>query len=138
MRFTGEFRYLSNFYLCPIILDGLMFSSVEAAYQAAKTLDPVKRFEISEMGPGTAKREGRALRLRTDWEYVKVKIMRQLVQQKFSDPLLLRKLRKVQGEIVEHNVWHDNFWGRCTCARCVEKKTHNWLGRILMEVRDAV
>ena len=36
-RFDGEFAFLSNFWECEVEFDGIVFPSVEHAYQAAKT-----------------------------------------------------------------------------------------------------
>lgn len=49
-------------------------------------------------------------------------------------------LRSHPYEIVEWNRWHDNFWGCCVCPRCAEKdlKSGNYLGKILMKVRDVL
>jgi len=135
VRFTNDLYFLSNFYPCNVTLGKIRFNSVETAYQAAKVTDDHLRFMISEMQPGEAKRFARGCRLRGDWDKVRVEIMRGLVQQKFQDEFLLHKLQKVKLLIVEHNVWHDNFWGSCTCQRCGDRGT-NTLGKILMEVRD--
>ena len=43
--FFDEYRFLSNFHLCPIELDGVVYGSLEAAYQAAKCLYPEDRSE---------------------------------------------------------------------------------------------
>lgn len=32
--------------------------------------------------------------------------------------------------------WHDNFWGNCTCVKCENIEGQNWLGKLLMKVRD--
>lgn len=32
--------------------------------------------------------------------------------------------------------WHDNTCGECTCVECKYKEHHNYLGKILMEVRE--
>jgi len=38
-------------------------------------------------------------------------------------------------ELVEGNVWHDNFWGNCTCSKCPEPG-ENHLGKLLMKIRS--
>jgi predicted NAD-dependent protein-ADP-ribosyltransferase YbiA (DUF1768 family) len=75
--FDGPHRFLSNFYKPPepIEWEGVLYPTTEHAFQAAKTLDRVKRKEIAEASsPGMAKRLGRALRpIRPDWEQVKAR-----------------------------------------------------------------
>lgn len=36
-KFDGKYSFLSNFYPCNVIYDGMRYPSVEHAYQAAKT-----------------------------------------------------------------------------------------------------
>lgn len=71
--------------------------------------------------------------LRGDWEQVKVDLMRTFVRKKFENPFLRPMLLTTgDAELVEGNTWNDTFWGVCRGAG------HNWLGKILMEVRDEI
>lgn len=83
--------------------------------------------------PGQAKKLGQGVSLRPDWESVKVDLMRTFVRKKFENPFL-RPLLLATGdaELVEGNTWNDTFWGVC------RGRGQNWLGRILMEVRDEI
>lgn len=132
-RFNGEHSFLSNFYPCPLFYDGASYSSVEHAYQAAKTLDPDKRqrFQADGMLTATmAKKAGRTLQLRFDWENVKLNVMRHLLRLKFQQPDLRHKLLATGGkELVEGNTWGDRFWG------VYNGSGKNHLGRLLMDVR---
>src|SRR5689334_15409559 len=77
-EFTGAYRFLSNFYPCPngILLDGALYPTVEHAFQAAKTTEQHHRDLIRQCAtPGQAKRLGRSVPLRHDWEQVKISIM---------------------------------------------------------------
>jgi len=137
--FQGEYHFLSNFAPAPVMLDGVEFPTVEHAYQAAKTLEPSEREKIRGAStPDLARKMGRKLAKRPDWPEVKVEIMRDLVWQKFKNHPNLSKLLLASGdvELVEGNTWHDNFWGDCLCPRCSASPGQNWLGRILMEVRQ--
>jgi ribA/ribD-fused uncharacterized protein len=130
--FTGDYNFLSNFYPCELEMDGRRYPSVEHAFQAAKSADPAERARIAAApNAGEAKNLGHALALRSDWEQVKVDIMRDLVRQKFScDPDLTERLLATgDAELIEGNTWRDAFWG------VYEGRGENWLGRILMEVR---
>lgn len=58
-KFEGEYRFLSNFYPQPVIFEGMLFPSVEHAYQAAKTLDWDHRERIRALrSPSMAKSAG--------------------------------------------------------------------------------
>jgi predicted NAD-dependent protein-ADP-ribosyltransferase YbiA (DUF1768 family) len=50
--FQKEFRFLSNFWPCKVMLDGVIYNSTENAYQAAKTFDVDERIKINNMTPG--------------------------------------------------------------------------------------
>jgi ribA/ribD-fused uncharacterized protein len=136
--FKGYYNYLSNFYSVQVELDGVTYPSVEHAYQAAKTLDHQARQVIREAPTaGKAKRAGQQVQMRSDWEQVKVDVMRSLLRQKFENETLAGRLQATKGEmLVEGNWWHDNFWGDCSCSKCASKPGLNWLGRLLMEIRD--
>lgn len=133
--FTGKYRFLSNFYFAPVTLDGMLCPSVEHAFQAAKTLHMGERRKVIDaQTPGIAKRMGRAVELRPDWEDIKIDVMRDLVKQKFiSTPALASKLLETSGSwLIEGNNWGDKFWGVCNESG----EGLNWLGKILMELRD--
>ena len=130
-QFRGEFHWLSNFYNCPVPFEGLTFSNTEAAFQAAKTLDMEERERFLGLSGGQAKRLGRRVELRSDWEAVKIDIMRQVLKSKFTqNPELKAKLIATgDAELIEGNNWNDRFWGVCN------GKGQNHLGRLLMELR---
>lgn len=130
--FRGDFGFLSNFHEASIWLDGERFPSVEHAYQAAKAVDPVTRKMIREAArPGDAKKLGKCVQLPADWDTTKVGIMRRAVREKFKNPLLRAMLVATEdATLVEGNTWNDTFWGVC------RGRGQNWLGKILMEVRE--
>lgn len=132
-RFRGEYEFLSNFYPCRVTLDGLEYASVEHAYVAAKSLDPEFRERIrNTMSPGLAKRMGRTVVVREDWDDVKLRIMSDLLKQKFECLDLQRKLVATDGYfLVEGNNWGDIFWGVDDT-----KGGKNFLGVLLMNIRD--
>lgn len=130
--FFDEYRFLSNFYLVEIVHDGIVYPSVEHAYQACKTLKLEDKIIISKLPtPGKAKRYGKTVNIKPDWESVKVQTMLELLRKKFSNPELEEKLLNTGNSIlVEENTWGDEFWGVC------RGKGYNILGRLLMKVRD--
>lgn len=140
--FSGEYRFLSNFAPSPVTLDGdagpLNYPSVEHAYQAAKTLDLPTRVRFQTLRTaGLAKRAGRSLLLRPDWEEVKVGIMRDLLTQKFRWRPLMDQLLATKGYYLrEGNTWNDRYWG-CVWNPGTERwEGENHLGLLLMELRD--
>lgn len=135
-EFQGKYRFLSNFWYAPVEYEGKYYTSNEAAYQAAKTLDPDQRDEIRRaQKPGDAKRLGRKVTLRSDWEQVKIDVMRELLEKKFQTPILKKQLLETgDEELVEGNRWHDLYYGKCNCSRC-GGKGQNVLGKLLMELR---
>ena len=132
--FRDEYFFLSNFYPVEIKLDGIVYPNAEAAFQAQKTLDVEERRNFSMLkNPVQAKRLGRKVKLRDDWEEVKLDIMTEVISQKFlQHPHLIEMLLQTgDEELVEGNKWGDRFWGVC------KGKSENHLGKILMKIRDA-
>ena len=137
--FHGKYFFLSNFAESAIVLDGVLYPTVEHAFQAAKMVNESDRLAISRAKtPGQAKRIGRSGLMRSDWEEIKVEVMHQCLLRKFLlNPFLREKLRETgDEELVEGNTWHDNCWGDCFCPKCANKPGLNHLGRLLMEIRD--
>ena len=129
--FRGDYYFLSNFYESPVLYDGITYQNNEAAFQAQKTLDPEKKKEFASLSPNLAKRAGRRVALRPDWEQVKYDIMYEICKAKFTqNPALGQQLLATgDEELVEGNNWGDRIWGQ------VNGKGQNHLGKILMRVR---
>lgn len=131
-EFRGEYYFLSNFYAAPVMHDGIMYKNNEAAFQAAKIADVKGRFAFSEMDPSSAKKAGRHVKLRSDWEDVKTNIMYEIVLDKFTRNRNLREKLIATGDrkLEEGNTWGDRIWGT------VNGIGENRLGKILMDVRE--
>lgn len=127
-------EFLSNFYPSTIYVDGKVYKTVEHAYQAHKTLSEDSRELIRRSpSPAEAKKLGRGVSMRPDWEEVKVELMRDFIRKKFDNPFLSPLLLNTgDAELVYGNSWNDKFWGVCRGAGL------NWLGKILMEVREEI
>ncbi|WP_404383338.1 NADAR family protein [Caenispirillum salinarum] len=131
--FAGDFFWLSNFFPCPVELDGALYITVENAFQAAKTLDLAARAAFETCGPDEAKMRGMAVALRPDWEAAKVSVMEALLREKFAIPALARRLKATgTAEIVNRNVFGDTFWG------VTRGQGRNELGKALMRVREGL
>lgn len=131
-RFKGDYRFLSNFSSSFVRLDGILYPTVEHAYQAAKTDDLKLRRQIQNAEtPGEAKELGNQIPLRPHWEFLKTEIMADLLIQKFFEPHLRSKLLATgEEELIEGNAHGDRFWGVC------KGEGQNKLGQLLMAVRQ--
>lgn len=131
-KFDGEYAFLSNFYPSPITDGNIIFPTVEHFFQAAKTVNMADYEMIAAADtPGRAKRLGRRIELREDWEEVKDGIMLEALRRKFSDDFLRRKLIATgDAELIEGNDWNDMYWGVCAGVG------RNKLGKLLMQVRN--
>lgn len=136
-EFQGTHGFLSNFHPSRILWreDGIVYPTVEHAFQAMKSENLNDRLHISGLAtPGEAKRAGRTLQLREDWEDVKRVYMLQLVLEKFQNPDLAEQLTATGSRLlIEGNTWGDDYWGMVRRGGTWEG--HNYLGQILMAVR---
>lgn len=137
--FRGEHAFYSNFYKCNFVWAGIRWPTSEHAYQAAKATGSEKHEWIDKIiackTPGMAKRLGKKVPLRKRWNDIRVDIMRRIVRQKFvQNPSLMRKLIDSGDAIlIEGNNWRDNFWGADPANN---PEGENWLGKVLMEIRE--
>lgn len=132
-KFRDEYFFLSNFYGCDVTgIDGLQYPSVEHAFQAAKCLDAEKRkgFRVVR-SCAEAKKLGRSIKLRPDWEDIKYDVMETLVRNKFKGNKYLADKLVATGdeELVEGNNHKDTIWG------VYRGSGENRLGKILMKIR---
>jgi len=138
-EFDGKYAFLSNFYHAPFTYDGIEYPTNEHFFQAMKTLDQEERKKIAAAAtPGKAKRMGRQVQLREDWEEIKIDIMRLGVSLKFhAHPDLAQKLVETNDAyLIEGNTWCDQIWGSCNCSHHKNIPGRNLLGQILMEERE--
>lgn len=139
-NFDNEFSFCSNFAACDIEYKGHTYKTAEHAFQAAKAqLEGYRAWVADATTPGQAKRRGREIPLRPDWEYIKDDVMLDIVRIKFHDPdMKLRLVKSRDWILCENNYWHDNYWGNCTCEKCKNIPGQNKLGKILMQVREEI
>ncbi|NIT77307.1 MAG: DUF1768 domain-containing protein [Anaerolineae bacterium] len=137
VAFRGAYRFLSNFWPAEVEIDGVVYPTTEHAFQAQKTLsERWRRYIARQNSPGLAKKVGRDLELREDWEEVKLDVMMGTLAIKFGihEDLGDKLLATGRRQLVEGNRWGDTFWG------CVQRKGiwvgENHLGRTLMRIRS--
>ena len=111
--------------------------SSEHAFQADKAATLADWSWIMAADDGyEAKSRGRATKLRKDWEETKRQTMLEVVRLKMAQCELPRRILLLTGDrrIEEGNWWGDRIWG-------IDLQTgagRNWLGEILMQVRDEI
>lgn len=129
-NFRGKYFFLSNFSDSKIILNDITFNNAEAAFQSFKNLTKQKQFV--ELNPSIAKRKGRHIKLRHDWDNIKDDVMYQVVKAKFEqNEELKKKLLDTRDEYLEESTtWKDAYWGT------YNGRGKNKLGKILMRVRS--
>jgi N-glycosidase YbiA len=133
--FTGENFFLSNFYPCEVGFEGKIYKSSEHAYMAAKTTDQnIRAYIASQPTPGAAKKIGSSIPLRENWEILRIHYMRIILENKFGDYELRKRLDSTRGhELIEGNSWGDKFWGQSPLGN-----GRNELGKLLMSIRDDI
>lgn len=128
-EFRGPYWFLSNFYKHDVNLTN------EHLYQAMKTSDWRQQIVVlSASSPGEAKKLGRLVTLRPDWEEIKDDVMLELLRLKFSKGKKERHwLQDTRdAELTEGNTWGDRYWGK------VNGQGKNMLGKLLMQVRQEI
>lgn len=132
--FFAEYRFLSNYHICTVHHDGLVFQSSEAAFQAAKCLDLQTRRTFCSMEPAQSKFAGKRVALRDDWDWVRDDIMLDILVDKFTRHPHLRDKLLQTGDLYleETNDWRDIYWG------VYNKIGENKLGKTLMAIRTAL
>jgi len=164
--FSGEYRFLSNFYHSPMKIYDIIWPTNEHFFQAMKSFNlPVMQIgfnpatianqlniPIEEANtityhnyvsrldtPGKAKRAGKTATLKTNWDSEKENVMMIGINEKFiQNPHLGKMLTDLGRDIIftEGNTWHDNYWGNCTCDRCRHIEGENHLGIIITLQQD--
>ena len=135
-EFQKEYRWLSNFVPVKIQIEDIFYTSVEHAYQSAKTDDTDwKEYCRLEDNPTIVKRQSKNVILRKDWETVKDLIMMELLRQKYSQEPYRQLLLDTKNEqIQEGNWWGDDYWG----IDLRTGKGQNKLGKMIMKIRTEI
>ena len=132
--FRDEHSFLSNFYYHPMTINAsFTYRTVEHFYQASKARTKIDHIRVmSAISPAEAKRKGRKVQLRDDWEEIREEVMWKGLVAKFSNVRLRNLLiGTYPAKLVEGNWWKDTYWG-------VDHKTgegQNRLGELLMKLR---
>jgi len=133
--FFEAHRPLSNFHLELFMMHGLTWPCSENVYQFCKIKEPTDEDVqfFTQCPPGHAKKAGKTVKLREDWELRKTDIMHSILECKFIQcPVARACLLGTTGELVEVNWWGDTFWGVC------DGRGENRLGKTLMDIRYTI
>ena len=131
--FHGPYRFLSNFYLSTIHWERRSYPTAEHLFQARKTTNEVDHEWVREApSVSGAKHRGRRVTCRPGWNDIRIDVMREVLEAKFSQhPNLAKKLLETgDQELIEGNFWGDTFWGVYLGSG------QNNLGKLLMELRS--
>lgn len=134
-----KYGCFSNFYPCLVEYEGLLYPNSECVWQSLKTEDYEIRKQFTAYSAAEAKKQGRRIALRKDWELVKYQFMLDICYAKFSQNENLKEILLSTGDqiLVENTTgWHDNTWGNCECEKCKDKERLNMLGKALMDTRE--
>ncbi len=119
----------------PYIVGDMQFKTVENYYQAMKFGDEETVRRISNMDPYEAKRYAAKYRgqLHLNDQFDRLMVMETALRHKFAKGTSWhKKLMETEGEIVEWNNWHDQYWGKTG-----DGVGENHLGKLLMKIRDS-
>ena len=131
-KFEGKYDFLSNFYMESFNFSGFSYQSVEHFFQANKSITRTEHIDVSgQPTAALAKKKGRRIVCRPDWDDIKDSVMEVALRLKFQNKSLREKLLNTgDSELIEGNWWGDKYWGVC------EGEGQNKLGKLLMKIRD--
>jgi ribA/ribD-fused uncharacterized protein len=141
-RKKNDYGFLSNFYPAKMKIDGKEYATNEHFYQSQKAIKPeLQEWIRTAPTPYAAMIMGRHLRASkgefdpdwekpwiTEWPHKKIAVMMEGLRCKFrQNPDLKEKLLATGDAVLHEDSPDDMCWG---------KKGQDWLGRLLMKVRD--
>ena len=134
-EFRGEFSWLSNFFPIKIEYDGIVYPSIENAYQAGKLINKKDREMFIDITPGKAKKLWRNYPTYNLTEEFRLNLMYQLLSIKFNqEPFKSLLIATKDCNIIEKNYWGDKFFGYC--LKTNQGKNH--LGQMIMKIRETL
>jgi len=131
----------SNFYPVKIFVDGIEYNSVEHCFQCAKasTQEDFMKVYYAKTA-SAAKREGRKITLRSDWEQIKNNVMYNCLFVKFSKEPFRTALYNTIGKYIVEASPTDGYWGAKSNVNSIYLNRNfpgkNMLGQLIMKLRD--
>ena len=143
-----ENGYLSNYYLVPITIDGILYKSSEHYYQSQKTLDAAfaERIRTAETCDD-AKNLGNSdeCEYRSDWKtYRNMAMLRVLIEKFTQNPDLKKFLLDTGDAVLAECAVNDRIWGIGLSLHADDRfypakwNGQNLLGYVLMMARDSL
>ena len=134
-EFRGEFSWLSNFFPIKIEHDGIIYPSVENAYQAGKLINRKDREMFINITPGQAKKLWRNYPTYNLTEEFRLNLMYQLLSIKFNqEPFKSLLIATGDCNIQEGTKWFEPFWGK----QLSTGEGKNMLGHLIMQIRKQI
>ena len=142
MRNSDTYGIFSNMFPCTLVINGRIYRTSEAVYQALKFADPVIQESIRvQVSPVAARNIGRkSSGIRPDWKEVRISVMQDVIMEKIRqhpDSFRRRLIETGIKDIVEMS-YKDTFWGAKPTSGGTYLIGQNWLGRCLMAMRELV
>lgn len=134
---VGITSQLHSFYGNFFYYNGILYSSIESAFQSMKTENRSKRLEIAELSPQAAIARGRHIRPSEYWKTHKKDILMEIVHEDYSSSKeLMRKLYNLDEAVPIINMtgYCEIDIGVCYCKKC-RGAGQNLLGKALKEYR---
>lgn len=151
-RDRADFRFLSNFYPCKLDIDGCSWRHTEAYYQSRKSDNPDYHGRILKNSSpvwakhiGDSRVDSRKISkkswfrkhpedLREDWDDIKLSVMKQALESKFSQNLQLQAaLIRTHPALLIEDSPSDYYWGVGK-----DGSGKNNLGILLTEIRSKI
>jgi ribA/ribD-fused uncharacterized protein len=144
-QFRDQYAFLSNFHRHPFLYRDIEFPTAEHAFVMEKDgnlhrfilqcqglrLKPFTLQDYLKLLPGQAKKFGRHIVLRENWDHIRTIKMLDILIAKFAvENLKMKLLQTGTAYLEEGNAWGDTFWGVCN------GRGKNHLGKLLIKVRD--
>lgn len=128
--FRGKFAFLANSYPCPVEMDGACYPCAETAFYAARCAYKTDRKKFATLSGPDARKLAGHLTEQSGWADKKLSVLQEVLQAKFSEPQLKRRLLQTGNEELVFSNPYDSYLG------VSDGKGANHLGRLLMELRD--
>ena len=135
--FYDDYDFLSNFAITPVNFNNDWYRSSEHAFNALKATNQADHDYVkTAYTPSEAKKRGRSIELRRNWDKIKFAVMRDILYAKFcQNPMRSKLLATGNAILIEGNTWHDQIWGDCQCPKHIDMPGQNALGLLLMYTR---
>ena len=137
-QFDGAYAFLAMKAPSPIMLDGICYEDVGAAFYAL-CVPEVHRSSFVQLSARRARKLYKDLpHLESDEDQIEARLYRTVKAKYDQHPKECEKLlRTGDREIIyDTSGSHDNVLGRCRCRECQGKTYQNLYGKVLMRVRE--